>query len=413
MKRRIHWILWPALGLSLVGIVGWTALGRGRGDTVYTVDEVCRRDLRDPVSANGEIQAKTRVNVGVQVTAAIKEIHVKDGQWVKAGDLLVTLDQERYKQQLNQADLGLRMARKDLENAQATFQKLDQTFRRQDALFHQGLVSAEEHQTARLSRDTAEIAHQRARASVQQAEAQVALAQDDLSKTVIRASMAGRVTGLKAEKGETAVAGQTNIAGAVLMVISDLSEMLAEVKVGELDVVKLKPGQPAEVQVDAIPGKVFQGMVLDVATSVDRTAPQTSGPVQDAQNYRVRVQLVGRPEELAVLHPGMSARVAVLASEVKQALTVPLQAIQEREAKGGGLGLMPSARAVAFVVKGGKVEERSLRTGASTRRAVEVLDGLHEGEWVITGPAKAMAALANGAGVKVQSEQEALKGRKP
>lgn len=408
MKRRTHWILWPTLVLVAVGGVSARAMF-AREEVVFTVDKARRQDLRETINANGEIQARTRVNVGTSVTAEIKEIHVKDGQEVKAGDLLVTLDQERFKQQLSQAELGLRSSRQDLENAEATFAKQSATYKRQETLHQQGLLSSEEHQTAKLARDTADIQLQKSRVAVQQAQAQVALAQDALSKTVIRAAMTGRVTGLKAEKGETAIAGQTSIAGAVLMVISDLSELLAEMKVGELDVVKLKSGQLAEIQVDALPGKVFQGKVLEVATSVDR--PNSGFSSQDAQNYKVRILLSSSRQELDSLRPGMSARVAVLVQEVKQVLTVPLQAVQERDARNGGLGLLTGTRPVVFVVQAGKVQERSVRSGVGTRRALQVLEGVKEGEDVVTGPAKALATLATGTAIKVQTEAEAMKRR--
>jgi HlyD family secretion protein len=376
MKKRTHWILWPSLAVAVIGGVAAKSMFT-KEELIYTVDRARRQDLRETINANGEIQARTRVNVGTSVTAEIMQIHVKDGQWVKQGDLLVTLDQERFKQQLSQAELGLRSSRQDLENADAAFLKQAASFRRQEALHQQGLLSSEDHQTAKLARDTADIQLQKAKVAVQQAQAQVALATDALSKTVIRAAMTGRVTGLKAEKGETAISGQTSIAGAVLMVISDLSELLAEVKVGELDVVKLKPGLPAEVQVDAIPGKVFQGKVLEVATGVDRPSSGFSG--QDAQNYKVRVLLSGSREEL--------------------------------DAKAGGLGLLTGTRPVVYVVKDGKVEERQLRPGVGTRRSLEVLDGVKEGEEVVTGPAKALATLAPGTAIRTQTEAEAMKRR--
>ena len=408
MKKRTHWILWPGLALALGGGIA-AKQAFAKEDLLFTVDEVRRQDLRETINANGEIQARTKVNVGTSVTAEIKEIHVKDGQWVKAGDLLVTLDQERFKQQMAQAELGLRSARQDLENAEATFAKQQTTFRRLDTLHQQGLVSSEDFLAAKLARDSADIQLQKGKVAVQQAQAQVALAQDALDKTVLRAAMAGRVTGLKAEKGETAISGQTNISGAILIVISDLSEMLAEVKVGELDVVRLKPGQAAEIQVDALPGKVFQGRVFEVASSVDKASTGFGG--QDAQNYKVRILLSGDHQALDPLRPGMNARVAVLVQEVKQVLTVPLQAIQERDAKNGGLGLLTGTRPVVFVAKDGKAEERALQPGVGTRRAVEVLGGVKEGEQVVTGPAKALATLKSGVELKVQSEAEAMKRR--
>jgi HlyD family secretion protein len=395
---------WLVAGSALFlvgGLVGWKTLAASSAaDVAFTVETVRRQDVKESVTANGEIQALSKVNVGTTVTGEIKQIHVKDGQTVKAGDVLVTLDQERFIQDLNRADLALRMARQDQDTADATFKKLHAAFLRQEALFKQDLLSLDQFQDAKLARDNADIALQRAKVAVQAAESQVALSKDALDKTVLRAPMSGRVTGLKAEKGEMAIAGQTNIAGATLMVISDLGEILAEAKVGELEVSKLRLDQPAEVQVDALPGIVFQAKVFNVASSSDRGQNQTTSNIQEAQNYKVRVMLQGSRADLDRLRPGMSARVAVLANEIKNTLSVPLQAVMEREDRSGGLGLMPRTRTTVFLVKNGVAEERTIRLGASTRRTAEVLEGLKEGETLITGPTKGLNGLAAGQKVK-------------
>ena len=407
MKSR-KWWYFAAAGLALSALGGWKVFGKnGASEILYTTETIKRQDLKESVTANGEIQALSRVNVGTTVTGEIKEIHVKDGQTVKAGDLLVTLDQERYRQDLHRAELALRMARQDQENAEATFRKQLGSFQRQQALHDQGFVSLDQFQDIKLAKENADIALQRAKVAVQQAQSQVALSQDALGKTVLRAPMSGRVTGLKAEKGETAIAGQTNIAGAVLMVISDMSTMLAESKISELEVAKLRAGQAAEVQVDAIPGVVFQGSVLNVATSADRGLNQAMGNNQEAQNYKVRVQISGSRGDLDRLRPGMSARVAVLVNEVKQAVTVPLQAVLEREDRGGGLGLMARTRSTVYLLNGDAAEERVIRLGASTRRSAEVLEGLKEGDRIINGPPKGLGGLAQGKMVRLAEAAEA------
>ncbi len=405
MSRRTRWILATA-GLLTAALTAWAAFGRSPGtDTAYTVEAIRRQDLKDSVTVNGEIQARTRVNVGTSVNGEIKQIHVVDGQWVKAGDLLVTLDQERLRQDLVRSGLSLDAARQDLGNAQATRDKQARTLQRRSELFAQGIVSSEDFQQEKLNLQNAETQLQRARVAVRQAKAAVAQATDMLSKTVLRAPMSGQVTGLRAEKGETAIAGQTNVAGAVLMVISDLSEMMAELKVGELDVVKVRVGQPAEVSVDALPGQIFTGKVVTVASGTDRPANTSfGGGLQEVQSYKVRIQLAGAPGELRALRPGMSARIAILTDERKGVLAVPLAAIQERESKSAGLGLMTLSRSVVFVARNGKAEERVLGTGLSTRRAVEVLQGLQEGDQVITGPTKLLSALANGKAITVKAE---------
>ncbi len=403
MLRRRTWMLGGAGLLLVLGGGAWMVFGRGTEEPVFTLEQVRRQDLRESIQANGEIQARTRVNVGSTITAEIRGIHVTDGQWVKAGDLLVTLDQERFLQDRVRAELTLNGARQDLKGALAAHDKQTRTFQRREELHAQGIVSSEDFQQEKLNLENATTALERAKVSVHQAEAALAQAQDLLSKTVIRAPMAGQVTGLKAEKGEMAIAGQTNLAGAVLMVISDLSEMMAELKVGELDVVKAKAGQPAEVSVDALPNRIFQGKVFTVASGTERPAGASFNNTQEAQTYKVRIRLEGRPEDLAVLRPGMSARIAILTAERKSVLAVPLAAIQERDTKAGGLGLMNGTRSVVFVVQDGKAQERPITMGLGTRRAAEVLEGLKEGEPVVTGPTKALPTLADGLAVKTEA----------
>jgi HlyD family secretion protein len=406
MKKRTK--LWVGcLGALFLAGTGLWAMTRDRAaDEVCLVARVTQKDvLREKVTGTGEIQALTKANIGVQVTASIKEVHVKDGQWVKVGDVLVTLDQEQYRQGLNQSTLGHGLAKKDLQNAETTFKKQEQTYQRYEALLKQGLVSAEDFQQTKLLRDTASTTFERAIVAVRQAEAQVALSEDALSKTVIKAPMSGQITGLRAEKGETAIAGQTNLTGAVLMVISDMSEMLAEVKVGELEIIKLKAGQSAEITVDALPGKVFPGTVVAVAKGSDAPLGQASNVSAVAQNFRVRVQIKGDKAILATLCPGMSARVAILTEERKDVLAVPLVAVQDKDMKiDGGLGLMQGTRSIAYVVKDGKAEARPMRMGLVDRQHAQVLEGLVEGEWVITGPPKALTAMTDGKAVKTKAE---------
>jgi len=403
MPRAVHWLA-PGLALAALASWGWIRHRRAQGAPEFMVEPVRRHALRDSVAANGELQARTRVNVGVQVTAAIRRIHVHDGQWVKAGDLLVTLERERYRQAVTQAETGLRMAEKGRESAQSALAKEEGSYRRQDTLHGHGLNSAEDFQKARLARDQAATALDKARAAVRQAQAQVAIAQDDLAKTVIRASMAGQVTGLKAEQGETAIAGTTNLSGAVLMVISDLSEMMAELRVGELDVVKVRVGQSAEITVDALPSKVFRGRVASVATSPERpeTGSAMLGGGMEAQGYKVRVLLDTPHGQPSPFRPGLSARVAILTAEHPAVLTIPLAAIQERETAPEGLGLLNGTRSVVFVARDGHAREREIRTDLATRQEAEVVSGLQEGEQVITGPTKFLSTLVDGMRVKLQ-----------
>ncbi|HQL47852.1 MAG TPA: biotin/lipoyl-binding protein, partial [Holophaga sp.] len=141
MLRRRTWMLGGAGLLLVLGGGAWMVFGRGTEEPVFTLEQVRRQDLRESIQANGEIQARTRVNVGSTITAEIRGIHVTDGQWVKAGDLLVTLDQERFLQDRVRAELTLNGARQDLKGALAAHDKQTRTFQRREELHAQGIVS--------------------------------------------------------------------------------------------------------------------------------------------------------------------------------------------------------------------------------------------------------------------------------
>jgi len=418
MQKRTK-ILWAAGSVLVVLGAAWGALRYFReSPAAFTWDAVTRGEIRETINASGEIQARTRINIGTSVAGEIKVLHVKDGQDVKAGDLLVTIDQERLKQQLSQVAAILEAAGKDAARLEATMHRARETAGRMEALFHQGLVSDEDYRQAQLARESAELAFQSGVANVAQNRSNVAAMRDSYGKTVIKAPMAGRVTALKAEQGETAIPGTSNLPGATLMVISDMSEIVAEIKVNESEVVRLQPDQVAQVIVESLPGRVFQGKVYEIASAAEKSG-------QDANMYRVKVALDMASQGIEQLRPGMSTRAVILTDEKRDILRVPLQSVLDREgslaeARKKGL-LSPEIRFVVMVVKAGKAEERTLRVGIADTQFYEVQSGLAEGERVLTGPIRRLKELKNGDALKLRKlsdqalEQEAKRheGREP
>ncbi len=401
--RRRRWILW-GIGGGLLALMVLAILGR-RGDEQAQLswDAVSRGDLRETLTASGEIQSRIKINVGTSVMGEIKAIHVKDGQDVRAGDPLVTIDHERLKQEWNRATALLEAQRKEADRQEATRAKVCETFERMERLHRSGLVSDEEYRQAKLNRDSAVLSLEVARANVRQSEANLAAMHDALAKAVLRAPISGRVTGLKAEKGETAIPGQSNLPGAVLMVISDMKELVAEIKVNESEVVRLKPGQTAQVSVESLPGRVFPGTVYEVATAAERFG-------QDANMYKVKVALDMTAADVSRLRPGMSARAVVLTGEVKDVLRVPLQAVLEREgdleeAQRKGL-LSPESRSVVFVVEGNRALERPVVTGIANTQFIEVKEGVALGDRVLTGPVRKLKELKNRATVSLRRKSD-------
>jgi len=403
LTRKTKIILGAGAALVVLIALG-AAFGRsGDESDTYSWDVITKGDIRETITASGEIQARTKISIGTSVMGEIKALHVKDGQDVKAGDPLVTIDQERLKQGLLQAQAALEGVRQDAGRLKAAKTRAEENFTRMESLFKQGLISDEEYRQARLNRETSALSFQSAEANVQQSVANLASMRDSLSKSELRAPISGRVTGLKALKGETAIPGMSNLPGATLMVISDMSEIIAEIKVNESEVVRTRVGQAAQVMVESFPGRVFPGKVYEVATASEKIG-------QDANMYLVKVALDMSSQDVTSLRPGMSARAVVLTNEAKGVLRVPLQAVLEREgtleeAQKKGL-LSPEGRNIAFVVKEGRAAERTVRTGIANTQFLEVKDGLQEGEKVLTGPVRKLKEMKEKATVKLRAKSD-------
>jgi HlyD family secretion protein len=402
-SRNTKLTLGGAAALVLLLILGIVFGGAKDEDSAFSWDAVGRGDIRETISASGEIRAKTQINIGTSVAGEIKAIHVKDGQNVAAGDLLVTIDQERLKQAQAQAQGVLEAARQDASRLEAAMRRSVDSFPRYEALRQQGLMSDEDFRQQKLAKESAVLSYQSARANVAQSEASLKGMQDGLSKATLRAPITGRVTSLKAEKGETAIPGMSNLPGATLMVISDMSEMQAEIKVNESEVVRTKVGQTAQVTVESLPGKVFQGSVIEVATGTEKTGT-------DANLYKVKVLLQAQAADLNQLRPGMSTRAVILTREAKGVLRVPLQAVLEREgtleeAQKQGL-LAPATRNVVMVAKGGRAEERTVQVGIANTQFFELKEGLAEGDKVLTGPIRKLKELKDKATATLRARSD-------
>jgi HlyD family secretion protein len=328
---------------------------------------------------------------------------VKDGQDVKAGDLLVTIDRERLKQETSQAEAELEASGRDAARLEAAMKRSRENASRIESLFRQGLVSDEDYRQAKLARESAVLNYEAGRANVARNRANVAAMRDSYGKTVIKAPIDGRVTSLKAERGETAIPGTSNLPGATLMVISDMNEIIAEIKVNESEVVRLRNGQPAQVVVESLPGRMFPGKVYEIASAAEQSG-------DNANMYKVKVALAMSSPDIGRLRPGMSARAVILTEEKQKVLRVPLQAVLDREgsmeeARRKGL-LSPEARSVVMIVKGRKAEERTVTLGIANTQFYEVRSGLSESEHVLTGPIRRLKELKAGASVPLKKKSD-------
>lgn len=405
------------IGAVLLGLVVVAVVVARRGPAGIAVDTtpVARRPvLQTFVTASGEIVADRFADIGSSVMGRIDDLRVKEGDQVKAGQVLARLDPVQARSQRDAATalvqaLGteaiaareqVRAARADVEAARARVAETEANLRRVNALFAERLVSAAERDTAVAAADGARAQLQSAQAAAaradesiqtagrrqQQARAQAVGAGDLLSKTEITSPINGVVSRLQVRQGEMVVIGIQNQPGTTLMTISDLTDINAEIKVAEADVLRLKLGQTATVTLDAVPGRTFTGKVIEIGTSA-LPPPAGAAATAAAREFRVVVRIT---DAATGLRPGLTCDAEILTDQRANAVVVPLQAVVIRAAA----GTETDATGV-FAVRDGVATFVPVKTGIIGGLLIEVA-GVEPGTPVVSGPFQVLRTLKDG-----------------
>ncbi len=435
--------------LVLLGaIVGFTVHESGKGVAVVQTGKVLRQDLTSIVSASGEIKPQTYVNIGSNGYGKITKLYVHEGEQVKKGQLLARLDyvqsaadvaamQAQFaaaKTDFAASEAALKSAHSDLDKARADYDRAKLDYQRGEALYGQALIPKQDFDARKAAFDGAEAAVASARARISQIKAQTSSAQerirqmqaqlthasDVLSKTEYFAPYDGIVSNLPVREGETVIMGIQSSPGSLLMTVSDMSVVTAEVMVDETDIVNVKLGQSAEVTIDAIPKKAFHGEVTEIGNnavvrSTGLATTQTTTGSQEAKDFKVVVTVKDPPPNL---RPGLSTTAKITTATRKDAVTIPIQALTVRQkadlapkpAKGSVQAAAPAPTTKdkeeiqgVFVLKNKKAEFVKVDTGITGTTDIEVLGGLQPGQEIVTGSYKVLRSLRNGASVKVDN----------
>lgn len=408
------------IGLLIILAGSVFFMRRDRGGVQVDVDRVTRKaTFRSFVTASGEIVAQRYADIGSNAMGRLVELRVKEGDPVKAGQVLARIDAvqatagataARARVKAAESDVRgaadqLQAARADLDGARARADGSQQTLTRTQALRRDGLVSAAELDRARAEADAGAALVAAAEAGVRRlTQAQDAVARrlaetvadamratDVLAKTDIVAPIDGVVTRLPVQQGEMVVIGIQNQPGTTLMTISDLSAIDAEVKVAEADVLRVRVGQTATVTLEALPGVPFPGQVVEVGAS----ALPVTGSGAAAREFRVKVRL-DKPGPL--LRPGLTCDAEILTAEHQGVLVVPLQAVVVRPGKDG------QDQPGVFVRDGRVVRFQSVTPGLIGGLEIEVA-GVDEGLPVVVGPFQALRDLVDGQAVRTKARQ--------
>jgi HlyD family secretion protein len=371
------------------------------------IEEVALLDLVATVTASGKISPKTAVDIASDITGRIVQIPVEEGDFVRKDELLLRIDPTQFEASTARAEAMLSSAKASALQAQR-----DQAKRSFDRLADMrnadsNLVSVEEFEQAQTNHEVAQAIWESQDHQVAQAEANLREARDQLSKTILRAPMEGKITRLAVEEGEVALASTFSRATGLLMTISDLSVIQVNIRVDETDVVRLQEGDSAEVTIDAFPDTTFTGRVTQISQSAIQTAEQAGASGSErAVDYDVEVTLDNPPPDI---RPDLSATAKVITDTRDSAMSIPIIALTVREHQPLSTEDAPRDTTKAetegvFVVEDGIAHFRPVRVGIAGEEHFEVIDGLAQGDSIVAGPYQTIRDLSDSTTVRSMSE---------
>lgn len=426
-----------------------------KGVVTVQTGRVVKEDLTSIVTASGEIRPRNYTNVEGEGIGKITQIVVKEGDQVKKGDVLLKLeniqpgaDVSAQEAAIDATEAGMRAAAANYDSAvatlaqrQADLEKARFDWQRSQQLYKEQLIAKSDYDATKASYDGAvaalsaskaqvdqtRAAREQSRYNLNQATAVLKHTKDVLRKTTYVAPIDGIVSYIAVRVGENVVPGIQNTEGSMLMTISDMSVVGAEVKVDETDITNVRDGDAADVTIDALPGKLFKGHVTQVGdeailrSSGLAATTQTTANTQEARDFKVVVTLDSPPDGL---RPGLSASAKIQTAHKNGVLTIPIQAlavrtkadIEEAEKGHGGSVTLAASKPLAtgnpeqkidvqgvFVVRGKKAEFVPVQTGITGVTDLEITSGLKDGDEIVIGSYKALRTLRPGANVKVDN----------
>lgn len=357
VKSKTVWTAAAALAIVLFFVLS------GKKPIPVKAVELKPGELRVVVNATttSTVKSETEVTLSAQRTGRVVKLPVKEGDLVKAGSLIARLDLTEESVQAENA----------LAQSTATYEEAGKNLKRSEDLFNKGMISQQDFDAVRRGSEVAKSQYQ----------ASVADARVKRDYSVIRAPFDGVVAKKYTEVGELLLPGKQ------IVTIVNPDKIYVLSTIDEVDVGRLRPGQPVTITVDAFPGEKFTG-------AIKRISPIVSGGKLETRTADVWISF---DEKHAKIKPGMSADVEILVATLPSALSVPSQAVIEREGKKqvyavNGSDIKPGAKAV--------VRLKPIEIGETNWSFTQVTKGLDAGEFVITTPEA--EGLKDGAKVRIE-----------
>lgn len=465
-KKHIYWIVGIVVIIIIIVVVSQRKKNVGE-NKVFT-DEIYYQDITESVSANGKIQPEISVKISSEISGEIIELNVKEGQYVKMGDLLIKINPDIYLASLNRTEASLNSSKADLASArarlvqsEATLKNATLVFNRNESLYKQGAISEAEFDSRKMEYDQAkaeveaqEEAVNAAMYRVKSSEATLKEARDNLKRTTIYAPADGTVSGLEVEQGERVV-GTGQMAGTHLMDIAQMEIMEVNVEVNESDIVRVGMGDTALIEVDAYLNRKFKGIVTEIANAA---SGNSSISMDQVTNFNVKIRILSSSYEDLVkdgvypFKPGMSATVDIQTQTVKDVIAIPIEAVTTREDTSSSAKSYDKYRrkdrrkakdndaeenevveeseekrtrdrgdadgsnkeesfTIVFVVENNKAKIKVVETGIQDDRYIEIKNGLEYDDVIIIGPYDQVSRkLTNGDVVEISTKEDFYSG---
>ena len=382
-------LIFTALAVLLIGLPLLSKfIGKSEAKQVE-IQTVELKLIKSSILASGTLAFREQVQLRSEVIGQVTELHVKEADQVKKGDLVITLDPKSYQAQVEQAEARVRIQQIAIERQRLLIRTLADRFERQKTMFAKNLVDEDSYEALESELALSKVDLRSLQESLAQVSAALDQSEELLSKTRIRSPIDGVVIQIDIKVGETVISGTTNIPGSTMMVVADPSETLTEVQVDEADIAQVQEGQRADIFAAASPDTPLAGTIQSIA-SVARKSPG-----QASLSFLVKILL--DEQDSMVIRPGMSVRADIYTQSSEQTLAVPVQAVRydedtDENDKDNG----KQEQTFVFVMEDGKAVRRDVKIGISSDSDQEITDGLVQGENIIYGPFRILRNLNDG-----------------
>lgn len=396
-NNKLLKILVPVvLVLIIFAVIGKNQGWFGKAVTVkVAVEKAEARSITETITANGKIQPEKEVKISPDVSGEIVELNVKEGDPVEKGQLLCRIKPDTYISQRDRSLAAISSAKARQAQSEAQFIQAELSFNRSQQLFNEQTISESEFEQAQAAYDVAKAEVDAARFSVNSAEASLKEAEENLLKTNIYAPMSGTISMLLVELGERVV-GTSMMTGTEMMRVADLTRMEAQVDVNENDIVRVKEGDTAIVEVDAYMDEKFKGIVTEIASS----AITTGVSADQVTNFDVKILILPESYRALIndrnqnpLRPGMSTTVDIQTVTKDGIVAVPIQSVTTRADTTNTqlTTIIDDIRTLVFITDGTYAFAKDVKTGIQDNSYIEIISGINIGDQVISAPFSAIS----------------------